>query len=388
VSSAELTLRYDPEVLAPVGIHKTRLTRYSTLAYRIDPRGLVRLFMRNEEPVFEAGDVAWIVFRVIGEAGEASPLTWTRCRLNESAVDSETTDGFVFVTLADATLSLPDDLTFGPGESFIAPLVATPADGILAADIEVGFSSQVVQAVDVTKTDITENATLTFNLGIPDKALISVFSTVPLVGTGPLVDIVFDVTGEPGESTPLDLVSASLNEGMIGVILDDGSFIVCDNSDADGDQQSICEGDCNDDDPDINSDATEVCDGVDNDCDDVIDNAAPPTSLATMTLESTPGATRLSWTALPDATGYDVVRGLLRSLIDSSGDFTAATESCRADDTIETFVDDSDPVPAGDGFWYVVRPVNCGGDGSYDSGGLHQAESRDAEIEASPLACP
>jgi hypothetical protein len=175
---------------------------------------------------------------------------------------------------------------------------------------------------------------------------------------------------------------------MFGVILDDGSFIVCDNSDADGDQQSICEGDCNDDDPDINSDATEVCDGVDNDCDDVIDNAAPPTSLATMTLESTPGATRLSWTALPDATGYDVVRGLLRSLIDSSGDFTAATESCRADDTIETFVDDSDPVPAGDGFWYVVRPVNCGGDGSYDSGGLHQAESRDAEIEASPLACP
>ena len=40
----------------------------------------------------------------------------------------------------------------------------------------------------------------------------------------------------------------------------------------------------------------------------------------------------LSWTAVTDAIGYDIVRGDLQTLVNGGGDFTAATQECLADD--------------------------------------------------------
>jgi hypothetical protein len=45
-------------------------------------------------------------------------------------------------------------------------------------------------------------------------------------------------------------------------------------------------------------------------------------------------------------------------------------------------------VPAGQGFWYLVRAESCGGNASYNSGSPSQIGSRDAEIAASANACP
>ena len=42
----------------------------------------------------------------------------------------------------------------------------------------------------------------------------------------------------------------------------------------------------------------------------------------------------------------------------------------------------------GSGFWYLVRAVNCGGAGTYDSGSSGQVGSRDPGLAASPFACP
>ena len=41
-----------------------------------------------------------------------------------------------------------------------------------------------------------------------------------------------------------------------------------------------------------------------------------------------------------------------------------------------------------DGFWFLVRGVNCGGSGSYDTGEPSQVGSRDAEIAGSGADCP
>lgn len=88
------------------------------------------------------------------------------------------------------------------------------------------------------------------------------------------------------------------------------------------------------------------------------------------------------------AVAYDLVRGGLGTLRSTAGDFTQATELCLADDgAATTFSDGATPV-AGDGFWYVVRGVSCGGMGSYDEGVPAQHGSRDAGIDASAGACP
>jgi hypothetical protein len=96
----------------------------------------------------------------------------------------------------------------------------------------------------------------------------------------------------------------------------------------------------------------------------------------------------MSWTAVATATVYDIVRGGLATLRSPAGNFTTAIDQCVGDDVQATSV----PVPgspaAGSGFFYVVRAVNCGGDGTYDEGVPSQVGQRDAEIDAAPSACP
>ena len=99
------------------------------------------------------------------------------------------------------------------------------------------------------------------------------------------------------------------------------------------------------------------------------------------------GAAHLSWSPVAGASVYDVVRGSVTDLRATGGDFTSATHDCLADNTPATSLDDPAVPAATEAFWYLVRALSCAA-GSYDSGAPSQVGSRDAEIAASPGACP
>jgi hypothetical protein len=99
-------------------------------------------------------------------------------------------------------------------------------------------------------------------------------------------------------------------------------------------------------------------------------------------------AIELGWNAVPDASGYDVVYGNLNVLRDPpGGDFVASTWGCVIDNEQITSTVHAEPAPLDINFWYLVRPVNCGGSGSYDSAGLNQLAPRDVGIEGSGVNC-
>jgi hypothetical protein len=100
------------------------------------------------------------------------------------------------------------------------------------------------------------------------------------------------------------------------------------------------------------------------------------------------GRSILSWSAIGAATGYDLARGSLAMLRSSYGDFSQATTDCVENDLTGTTSDDADVPDAGDGFWYLIRAVSCGGSATFDSGAPSQVGSRDAAIRASASACP
>src|SRR4030095_15090682 len=100
-----------------------------------------------------------------------------------------------------------------------------------------------------------------------------------------------------------------------------------------------------------------------------------------------PGTVLISWTAVPSAAAYDVVRGGRNRLRSSGGNFTPATQACLADDRGATSVFDPTPPPAADGFWYLLRGLSCGGPGTYNESVPSQIGSRDIEISASPNTC-
>lgn len=167
-----------------------------------------------------------------------------------------------------------------------------------------------------------------------------------------------------------------------------GRYALGHSVDDDQDGFSECDGDCNDGNAAVHPGAAEVCDGLDNDCDAVADNAPVPGGIPFLTVQPSGNETLLSWSSLSQATGYDVVRGDLSILISSGGDFASATQACLADDLGGTSLSVTDAPATDGGFWYLVRPVNCGGHGSYDSGGPAQVRPRDGGINSSTSSCP
>jgi hypothetical protein len=97
----------------------------------------------------------------------------------------------------------------------------------------------------------------------------------------------------------------------------------------------------------------------------------------------------VSWTPVPNGQVGDLVRGRVSTLVSSGGNYTLSTETCLLDnDSGRTYPEAGVP-SLNDAFWYLARDVNlCSGPGTYDEGSASQVGSRDAEIAASPGACP
>jgi hypothetical protein len=144
-------------------------------------------------------------------------------------------------------------------------------------------------------------------------------------------------------------------------------------------------GDCDDTNPSTHPSAAELCNGIDDDCNLLVDDgiAAPGTAPALTAMRS--GATAsLDWPLLAEATAYDLIAGSLDALRSSGGHLTAAMVRCVLDDVSGPPGADAAPESS----WYLLRAINCAGEGTYDSGGAGQQGGRDAEIAAAPLACP
>ncbi len=98
------------------------------------------------------------------------------------------------------------------------------------------------------------------------------------------------------------------------------------------------------------------------------------------------GTTQIDWLPFPGATAFDVTRGDLGVLRTSLGNFAGSTLDCVDDNTFANSSNHlGDPLP-GEGYWFLVRPADCGG-GTYDSGGAAQAAPRDGSINASGSQC-
>ncbi len=148
--------------------------------------------------------------------------------------------------------------------------------------------------------------------------------------------------------------------------------------------------DCNDGNGAILPGGFEICDGIDQDCNGVVDDAIPPTGMVDLSVEELTQYqfTLLTWPDVAVATGYDTVRGDLGLLKSSQGDFTAATTLCLTWGYAFPESADEEVPPVGGGFWYAVRPRNCGGAGGYESGSPSQVGLRGPEIVNAPAACP
>ena len=105
-----------------------------------------------------------------------------------------------------------------------------------------------------------------------------------------------------------------------------------------------------------------------------------PTRIAEIFLSKTsPTDIELTWDAFDDADSWDVLGGSLTDLHLSNGNFAEATNRCLSDGQSATTcrLPRSEPGPSE---FYLVRPSNCGLNGSVNSDGPWQIEGRDLEV--------
>ncbi|HKQ62041.1 MAG TPA: thrombospondin type 3 repeat-containing protein [Candidatus Polarisedimenticolaceae bacterium] len=93
----------------------------------------------------------------------------------------------------------------------------------------------------------------------------------------------------------------------------------------------------------------------------------------------------LVWTAPPDASAYDVVRGSLGQLRAAGGNLSSAGLTCLSNDGPAAQAADPATPASGAGFFYLVRAVNCASQqGTYGAPG---AAARDATLGAGDCGC-
>jgi hypothetical protein len=114
---------------------------------------------------------------------------------------------------------------------------------------------------------------------------------------------------------------------------------------------------------------------------------APPAGSSVLLLGGSGSGTVLEWSPVVGEAGYDVVFGELAPLRTSSAPFVAATLGCLAENrTTNSLTFSADPA-ANEGWWFLVRGANCGGNGTQDTGEPSQVAPRDLGIDSSGNDC-
>ena len=386
LTSMDLSFRYDPARLTPAGAWRTALSNGSSLSYSTATPGVVSLRLASATPLSGSGECAWVVFKSAALAATTTPLTWVSAVLNGGAIPVQTTGTSVALHAA-TTISVPEALQSSPGAIVSVPISTGPLAGASAFDLAMSWNPAVLQATGAQKGALTSCMTLFYNLTQPGTIYISLYGGACSVsGSGQLAQVSFRILGAAGTATPLNITRGAVNEGHIETVLEDGLLKSCLALDTDGDGYSTCSGDCDDSNPAIHPGVAEACNGADDNCNGMVDETTI-LPLQTLMVRRQSAQTRISWTGGPGGR-YDVVRGDLRVLLGTHGDFRPATAACLANDLAATEVVDASESPAGSATWYLARPLDCAGTGSYDGPSPPQAGPRDPGITASPYACP
>lgn len=262
VTSIDFAVLYDPLVLQAIAVHTTNYTDSFALTTDLSQADTVQVTLSGGSPLIGNGEIAWIVFTAVGAPGSSSALTWTSTSLNGGAIESTATAGQIDVAGGTDAIFTFDDANGAPGRTVFVPIAADSIDGWTDAAIELHYDPRIVQALGVSLTPLTQGFTLGFNVTQPGVVSVSLSGGLGVTGSGEILEVLLRATGGVGEVSPLALVLATANGSAVPV--DDGLFTVC--QDADSDDVTLCDGDCDDGDADTYPAAPEVCDGVDNQC--------------------------------------------------------------------------------------------------------------------------
>ena len=132
-----------------------------------------------------------------------------------------------------ASLALPH-LYAEPGERITVTLeIALDQAEVYGADIAVSHDPTVVSAAAASAGDVAQGFLTESNLNPPGQVWVAMAGAQPITDGSHLLALVFNVVGELGDTSPLQLTTVELNEGGVTTLAQGGSISVVDFPDHD-----------------------------------------------------------------------------------------------------------------------------------------------------------
>ena len=97
------------------------------------------------------------------------------------------------------------DVTARPGATVQVSIKVAGAANVGGLHVELSYDASILQAVEVKPGALAEGAMLESNLSSPGQVVIGLIDSGGMSGDGVLAEVVFQVTGQEGDSSPLDL---------------------------------------------------------------------------------------------------------------------------------------------------------------------------------------
>jgi hypothetical protein len=116
------------------------------------------------------------------------------------------------------------------GGQLTVPILAEGCEDVGAVHIELIYDADVLQATEVTKGDLAENAMIESSITTPGWVIVSLVDNQGMSGEGSLAEIAFEVIGTGGMESPLALgnLEAWDSTDVFGIAVDStmGTFAV------------------------------------------------------------------------------------------------------------------------------------------------------------------
>ncbi|TVQ02897.1 MAG: hypothetical protein EA381_02400, partial [Planctomycetaceae bacterium] len=132
--------------------------------------------------------------------------------------------GYEFVH-EGSVLSLPT-VTADQGAMIEIPVSLADVNGLLAANLRIGFQSSVLSLQSVSTGTLTSGWSLQTNTSTSNQVTLVMASGTPISGSGTVARLTFSVVGAIASQSPLTLSQVSLNDGAITTHASDGLFVV------------------------------------------------------------------------------------------------------------------------------------------------------------------
>ncbi len=217
ILSAQLAIRFDPQILQvdSISLVNTLTENWDSTAASVSHDTLF-ISLQGTTALRDSGVLVYLTCKVIGAAGQQSPLEWVRARFNDwNPIALMKNGSLTAQPIPEVAVSLPDTTGLINSEILIPIRIAdvTGLD-ITSCSLELQYHKNILDAMS-TVTDQTIAAGWSINSFVDLGGTLRLKMSGPaLSGSGNLVWLKFQIIGQENQVADLIFVTMIFNQGV------------------------------------------------------------------------------------------------------------------------------------------------------------------------------